>query len=141
MTCHTKVNLMVCQCARSISDVLRGTMFFFCSSTQPVGLSQASLFKVKCPLLFGILSTAGEMRFSLRVSRALRSSSVRGLSFLAFDFRSHFNSVDAILAKLVTNHLNTLQSPLKKCTSVMVVGTHNLRMASVVLFFTLSFPG
>lgn len=81
------------------------------------------------------------MSSSLRVSSALRSFSVRGLSSLACDLECRFESGDANLAKLDTIRLNTSQSPRNDPRTVTIGGTCNLRMTSAMLFALSSVPG
>lgn len=106
---------------------------------QPACLSQLSVPKVYCSLLFRRTNTGGDMSFSLSNSRNPSYSLARATGSLACDSQSHYDSGDAILPKSAARRLNTLQSSQNKLNLVILVPTCYLRVASAVWSATSSF--
>lgn len=108
----------------------------FCSKRKPIDLSQTSVSKAYCHLLFGRVNTGGEVSFSSSASSTFSSSSVNSPGSLDYHLRSGLKSVEPILSILGMNFLNTLQCLRTYLKSFTVVGTCNLQMTSTVSFAT-----
>lgn len=111
----------------------------FFSRAQPTCLPQASLSKMYSLLLFCRISTGEKMSFSSGAYGPFGSALIKGPSYLPFELRGPFESVDTVLVKLDRNHLSTLQSPRNDLSLVAVIVTCILRTASAMCFATLRF--
>lgn len=113
---------------------------YFYNNTQPLCLSQASVFKIYCPLLFRWVSAGGLMSYSLSFFRVICSTLVRFPNPTTFLFQKPFKIGEAVPPNLRMNLLNTLQTKRKDLNLVTVASTCILWMASSVWLATSSFP-
>lgn len=113
----------------------------FRSNTESSCRPWVSAYKLHCLLFFCRAKTGRKVSFFLSFPNVLSLSSLSGRSALPYNWQSHFESCDVIIAELDRNHLNKSRGPRNDLSEITMFGTCKQRKKTFsVSLATLSLP-
>lgn len=113
-----------------ISRVVSSFCFYY--KTHPTRLSHASVFNVMCSVQLGKANTVGDTTAPFSAFIAANFSSMSGLKFVVWSFRSFIFKGATSRAKFCTKRQNTLHMSKKNLSSGMLVRFWSTRIALVM---------